>query len=185
MSRGPGRVERAIEAAFQQRPDDVWTVEELTHEIYPETAEPTWYLDHSKGVQWRDGVEKKHRVSIIRAAKKVCGRTSWAVRSRTGGNVYFNRRSVWSSALSCRYRPTRPDFLASARADVGADGSRLSKDVQPGQPIWEHVQMWTAELDGREDEAAAYRAKFDKREGALKAQMAAMRAANEAKRRRR
>jgi hypothetical protein len=36
MSRGPGRIERAIEAAFAAEPDNAFTIEDLCDRIYPE-----------------------------------------------------------------------------------------------------------------------------------------------------
>jgi hypothetical protein len=52
MSRGLGRVGRAIKAVFEAAPDDAFTVEELCRLIYPGISQ----------------VEKKHRVAVIRAA---------------------------------------------------------------------------------------------------------------------
>ena len=63
MSRGPGRVERAIEAALDAEPDNAFTVEELCRRVYPETA--------------HRAPEKKHRVSkCSRAAQNICKRRS-------------------------------------------------------------------------------------------------------------
>lgn len=58
MSRGPGRVERAIKAAFDAEPNRVFTTEHLCARVY-------------QGVT---RIEKKHRVSLIRAAKRVLQR---------------------------------------------------------------------------------------------------------------
>ena len=64
MSRGPGRIERAIKAAFDAEPTRVFTTEHLCARVYP-------------GV---DAIEKKHRVSLIRAAKRVIQREpSWRI----------------------------------------------------------------------------------------------------------
>jgi hypothetical protein len=62
MSRGPGRVERAIKAAFDAEPTRVFTTEHLCTQVYSGTTK----------------IEKKHRVSLIRAAKRVLQREhSW------------------------------------------------------------------------------------------------------------
>jgi hypothetical protein len=34
MSRGPGKIERAIEALFQEHPDDAFSVEDIADHIY-------------------------------------------------------------------------------------------------------------------------------------------------------
>jgi hypothetical protein len=57
MSKGPGRVERIIEAVFAAEPDNAFTIEDLCDRVYP--GEP---------------IEKKHRVSVLRAAKQVAKR---------------------------------------------------------------------------------------------------------------
>ena len=51
MSRGPGRVQRRIKALMQSEPTGAWTVEDLCDRVFD-------------GV---NRVEKKHRVSLIRA----------------------------------------------------------------------------------------------------------------------
>jgi hypothetical protein len=66
MSRGPEHVERAIKAAFAAEPDEAFTTEELCHKIYPR-------IKH---------VQKRHRVSVLRAAKKL--QLYWKV---TGGGT--------------------------------------------------------------------------------------------------
>src|ERR1700744_5497457 len=58
MSRGPGRVERAIKAAFDAEPNRVFTTEYLCTHVYAGATK----------------IEKKHRVSLIRAAKRVLQR---------------------------------------------------------------------------------------------------------------
>jgi hypothetical protein len=58
MSRGPGRIERAIKAAFDAEPTRVFTTEHLCSHVYAGVTE----------------IEKKHRVSLIRAAKRVIQR---------------------------------------------------------------------------------------------------------------
>src|SRR6185312_1628273 len=65
MSRGPGRVERAIKAAFDAEPTRVFTTEYLCTLVYGGAIK----------------IEKKHRVSLIRAAKRVLQRElNWRMR---------------------------------------------------------------------------------------------------------
>lgn len=77
MSRGPGAIEHAIEAAFLGNPSGTFTVEDLARHAYP-------------GL---DRVDKKHRVSIIRAADKVairCGWCGWKADRSRHHLVYFH-----------------------------------------------------------------------------------------------
>src|SRR5215469_4163006 len=62
MSRGPGRIERAIEALFTANPSRTFSTDEIVEAIY-------------RGV---NRIEKKHRVSVLRAADKVAKRLHWA-----------------------------------------------------------------------------------------------------------
>jgi hypothetical protein len=55
MSRGPGRIERAIEALFASQPGRTFSTEELVEAAY-------------RGV---NRTEKKHRVAVLRAAKRL------------------------------------------------------------------------------------------------------------------
>ena len=58
MSRGPGRIERAVKGAFDAQPNHTFTTDELCACVFV-------------GIQ---RIEKKHRVSLIRAAKRVVAR---------------------------------------------------------------------------------------------------------------
>jgi hypothetical protein len=58
MSRGPGRVQRAIEAAFRASPQAAFAVEELAALAYPGTGQ----------------IAKRHRVAVLRAADAAAGR---------------------------------------------------------------------------------------------------------------
>lgn len=55
MSRGPGRIERAIRALFDAHPDDAFTTADLCRACYPDARR----------------IEHKHVVAVTRAAKKV------------------------------------------------------------------------------------------------------------------
>ena len=58
MGSGPGRIERAIEAALAAEPDNAFNTEDLCDRAYP-------------GV---NRVNKKHRVAVLRALKRVLAR---------------------------------------------------------------------------------------------------------------
>ena len=62
MSRGPGKVQRAIEATFAATPDAIFLVEELVAIAYPVV----------------DQIERKHRSAVVRAVKCMETRTGWS-----------------------------------------------------------------------------------------------------------
>jgi hypothetical protein len=75
MSKGPGRIERAIEAAFAADPDNAFTTEELCERAYF----PAVNL-----------IEKKHRVAVVRAGKRLAERMerfSWFISERLGNEL--------------------------------------------------------------------------------------------------
>jgi hypothetical protein len=63
MSRGPGRIERAVEAILIAEPDNAFTVEELCRRIYPPVGDAK-----------RLRLAKKHRVAVLRAARHLAKR---------------------------------------------------------------------------------------------------------------
>lgn len=150
MSRGPGKIERAIEALFTDCPSNAYTVEDLIDRVY-------------RGV---NQVEKKHRVSVIRAAKKVCERLpgwTWK-RSETGGGtlVFSNHYDVLSYAIGRkkadfvnRYRSNDPRLTAYPWLIETDDSIRASFDpggenhewVAEGGAWWRHVQLNIANRD--------------------------------------
>ena len=145
MSRGPGRVERAVEQIFKEQPSCAFTTEELAEIVYP-------------GI---NRVEKKHRVAVLRAAYKVAYRLGWfAFRcERPGGHtVYCNPCDVRSYALG----RLRSDFvhndrslerlqkMAEGRSDREEDQHETER-VSPGGAWWNHVQIERHRRDGTTD----------------------------------
>jgi len=105
MSKGPGRIERSLEAIFSGNSDLTFSVDDLVPRVYP-------------GV---DRVEKKHRVSIIRAANKVVARLGWVGyrAGRPGGElIYWNQNSLRSYALGM----LRYDFSNNGRSMARSNG---------------------------------------------------------------
>ena len=98
MSRGPGRVERAIKAAFEAEPTRVFTTEYLCNHVYAGTPK----------------IEKKHRVSLIRAAKRVLQRESnWRMtRTHMPGAPFF---VDW---ISQPHSPAPPEKFMLATTDT-------------------------------------------------------------------
>jgi hypothetical protein len=150
MSKGAGRVQRSIEAAFTGRPDDAHTTEDLIAGAYP-------------GL---DRIEKKHRVAVLRAARSICKRLpEWEVWHRASV-VFVNRASVMSYAVgrlkadnSSQYRinGTGPGRLALAGkiqerlAPGGEDYHRVVKDGA----WWRHTEQWKTDNGGHKSPPSA------------------------------
>jgi hypothetical protein len=93
MSRGPGRIERAVEALFTSQPHMTYSTDELVEAVY-------------RGV---NRVEKKHRVAVLRAADNVAKRLGcwekWKCErgfhsTASGcGSIYVNVTDVHSYAI--------------------------------------------------------------------------------------
>jgi hypothetical protein len=147
MSRGSGRIEQAIIAAFTAEPDNAFTVAELCVRIYPNAG----YVD------------KKHRVAIIRAAKSLSRRwpdLGWRKSETLGGQtIYFNADSIMSFAMARlkgdslkNYDNQDPRVVNRAseeelRASLLKGGSHHKYIVKGGS--WQrHREMWIARRDG-------------------------------------
>lgn len=161
MSRGPGRIQQTIEAAFAANADGILYTDDLVRSAYPDAAT----------------VDKKHRVAVARAARYVCPRVGWWWMRREapgGGIVYYNRRSVMSYGLA----RMRADRFENGRSDADLVAVLSGKPAQrpytsdgnypgliaEGGPWHMHVAAWTAELDGRLVEAALLNAKIAEEE---------------------
>jgi hypothetical protein len=87
MSRGPGRIERAIRVLLDAHPDLAFVTDELVEHCYP-------------GIS---AIERKHQVSVLRAAQKVVTvDPDWSTREAENqghGWVFFNRANVQSYSL--------------------------------------------------------------------------------------
>lgn len=146
MGKGPGRIELAIEAAFDAAPDDAFTTSELCQLAYP-------------GI---NAVEKKHRVAVLRAVYAVMERRHWvrALKSEGlgGGRVFFDSRNVMAYAMAHGKADAEYEFTDSrkpaGRKKTALDlrrelepGGRYHKHIIAGGAWWEHVQSWRAEAD--------------------------------------
>lgn len=112
MSRGPGRIERAIERIMDAEPDSAFTVGDLCWRVFP-------------AIQ---AVERKHRVSVLRAIEKVTARSEgWRVgltgNGRKGAPVaLYNSRSRESVACLLAHglrRSTTPLTREAAKHPIG------------------------------------------------------------------
>ena len=149
MSRGLGKIEKAIEAAFTAYPSATFSVLDLGPIAYP-------------GL---DSMEKKHRAAIIRAADKVAERLWWwkCINERPGGHViYCNRLDVRSYAIG----RLRTDFLQNDMSlpEIEQSLERPEPDgpmahrsnwklIQPGGAWWVHVEIEKARKAGNHAEA--------------------------------
>jgi len=152
MSRGPGKIEIAVQHVFDSEQDNAFTVEDLIDRVYT-------------GV---NRIEKKHRVALIRSAKKVCGRSpewTWLISGGIGGTlVFFSPYNVMSYSIGrtkgedCgnNYRvndPRRarwPHWKSLTDEDVRkqfSPGGQKYDRVIEGGAWWNHTQMAIAERD--------------------------------------
>ena len=153
MGRGPGRVEQIIEAVFETEPDNAFTIEDFCDRVYP--GEP---------------IEKKHRVSVLRAAKQVAKRRSeidtMAGEGLGGTLIFFYQYCVLSYAMarlkSFSYRTNdkrrslreNEDDLRAKIAPGGSDHELIVR----GGAWWRHVEERIAKRDGDTDKVARLKA---------------------------
>jgi hypothetical protein len=156
MSKGPGKIERAIRALFDDNPDRAFIVEELVERCYPDA----------------NSIEKKHRVGVLRAAHKVVARDpdwqAWVIGEGRGHNVglcFFNYDNVTSYALGrlirmdVVYRAWRQSRWHRYVRDYDAlrallDTENRRRLMAPGGAWHRHVEIHRAERDGNTDRLA-------------------------------
>jgi hypothetical protein len=107
MSRGPGRIERALRALFDANPDKAFTTDDLCLACYPDIACQRFA---------RALIKHKHRVAVGRAAANVLtGDPNWRSRySLSHGRmwVYLNAASVTCTAMTVwAGRRTRTEWV--------------------------------------------------------------------------
>jgi len=128
MSKGFGSVQRKIAEVLAANVDDAFRVDELCRRVYGKYR-----------------VEKKQRVSVIRAAKALVKKRpdlSWMGSSGPGmGLVFFNQASVMSYA-----RARLKDLgYSDDRIHAGlVPGGLEYKYIAEGGVWWLHVQEWIA-----------------------------------------
>ena len=140
MSRGPGRIERDIQALFTDQAHRSFSTDELVEAVY-------------RGV---NRVEKKHRVAVLRAADNVAKRLgcwekwkcerAYQTRATGLGCVYVNVIDLHSYAIG----RLRADFLhlndpiTELEARI-AEGGKDANLVARGGPWWVIVEKAKAE----------------------------------------
>jgi hypothetical protein len=149
MSKGPGRIERMIRRLFDANPDRAFITDELVEHCYPDA----------------EFIEKKHTVSILRAAHRVVARDpdwqAWAIGDgRNIGLCFFNMDNVesyalgWLIRMEVIYRSRRPspyrwrevEDYDELRAMLDQDDHR--ERMAPGGAWHRHVEMHRAKRDG-------------------------------------
>ena len=174
MSRGPGRIERAIEAAFDAEPDNAFNIEDLCERVY----------------HGLNRVEKKHRVAVLRAMRAVVRRRpdlDCMIGEGLGRPVvYYNPFNVMSYAMARlktdylrRYRnndkrsrwPNTTEVELLARL---AEGGKEHHCVVEGGTWWRHAQERIAHRDGDTVRAAALAEQGEKELQAIAQQLTAL-----------
>jgi hypothetical protein len=167
MSKGPGRIERAISRIFDATPDAALTTEELAERIY--------------GIDpFEVEVEKKHRVAVLRARRTLAKTRPEIGLLRTeglGGTCVFYRRDrVASYALACmkssRFHHYRthdlrmheweelfPNSIVFHEAELLAELANAinQKRMAPGGSWWLRTEQFIAEQAGDMARATALR----------------------------
>ncbi len=174
MSRGPGRIERALYHLFEEHPEGAWTTADLCRLIYP-TA---------------NRVEKKHRVAVLRAMDKVIDKKG--DQHRDWGWFYFGFKGAAARVL-CNYANVMSYSLAklnsmNAKTWVGEEWrtrteEELLERLQPGgdhhgyiipgpRGHWDrHVRMYIAKRDGDQETADKMKYEQDMNERIADAQL--------------
>jgi hypothetical protein len=171
MGKGLGTVGRAIEAALIAEPDNAFTVDDLCDRVFP-------------GI---NRIEKKHRVSVIRAATSVAKRRanlSWWRSEHLGGTmIYFTADNVMSygmarhkSGFLYHYRSTDRRRHGYERTEqqlraLLSEGGKDHRNVVPDGVWWRHVEMWKAEQSGDTKTVEKLQAESDSAKAALMASM--------------
>lgn len=151
-------MEAAIEAIFRAEADNAFTVEDLCDRVYADGH----------------GIERKHRVAVSRAARKVCRRIAdwkWEKSSVSDGALSFwNLTSVLSYAMyrlkadtyGIYYRPSDQRVPGQWRIDSEQE---LRAKVEPGGEYHHYIVKggaWAAQV---ERELAERDGHFDRARG--------------------
>jgi hypothetical protein len=139
VSRGPGRIERAIRALFDANPDLAFITDEVAEHCFP-------------GVP----MERKHRVSVLRAAWKVVAPdpnwTAWIIEGQGSGLVFLNQDSIRSTAaarliVTSKYRsPKRARRIYGEWVRI--PGARVKRYLYPGDVFENRADLMAQVGDG-------------------------------------
>jgi hypothetical protein len=159
MSKGPGRIQQAIKALFAAEPDNAFTTAELCERIY--------------GVVDSD-IEKKHRVTVMRAAKAIPSLRCCIGESLGNQLIFYDPLNVMSYAMArlkmdSDYRnadPRTPSHWIKTEADLRKrlrDCPHNRELVSEGGSWWLHTEIERAKAKGEAERAAHLQAEADKK----------------------
>ena len=171
MSRGPGRIERAIYDLFEGHPEGAWTTEDLCRLVYPAA----------------DRIEKKHRVAVVRAMKTILAKTGdqhrdwtcWQAATTGSTLVLFNNANVMSYGLARLKTDNYPRYVCTPHSNSWLQktedelkaflepGGKDHGRVVPGGAWDQHVRMYIAERDGDQETAQKLAAEQERRLAAI------------------
>ena len=154
MSKGPGIIQRKINALFAADPQGVFTTEDLCREVYGSLE-----------------ITKKQRVAVLRAAKAVIGWSPgmecWRSPRQGRTCIFFFHDNVMSYAIA---RQRNDDWCeTNTEAKQSLQTLQHKELMAPGGAWWLHVQMWIAERDNDTARLAELQHKLDKELGAMPA----------------
>jgi hypothetical protein len=165
MSKGPGRIERAIRELFDTSPDRAFLTADLANHCF-------------SGADW---IERKHEVSVLRAARKiVASDPDWRSWRTDRGSIFFNHGNLQSYALFDIIRSEGRIWLPSGGLEyangfgygvaistsaaieaVTNDPHCRSTMTPPDGKCWRAVQQHCAERDGDTATATALKTRAD------------------------
>jgi hypothetical protein len=152
VSKGLGRVGLAIDATFAADPDNAFSTDELCARIYVEDFD---LID----------IEKKHRVAVLRAAKRRPNTDSMVSEHQGGMRVFYTPDNVMSYAMArlksdfLHYWNRKSDADLKAKLRDGGDHHHL---IIEGGAWWRHVEMHKAERDGDTERLALLKAEHER-----------------------
>lgn len=170
MSKGPGRIERAVEAAFKANPDGYFSGDDLAKLAYQDVG----YLKP----------KRSRRVSVLRAAHKVAKRLHWVSHDWAREVIFVNGLSLRSYGLGYARGGLgpgpHPDFdykdgkliPLGWLTEIERVSRRLATDqhhvkaMQPGGKYARAVEYHTAVANGDTEHAAKLSAEIEKAEQA-------------------
>lgn len=156
MSRGMGRIERGIVAAFEAEPHNAFTTDDLIDRIFP-------------GL---NRIEKKHRVSVCRAVRSLEARSgdyrvtfcegvggvlaiyrvhdldSFAMGMLKSGTNYYRSRDAASWQVAAKMALLSPREQEAELLRLIGPGGKFEDRIKEGGPWWRVVRLWVARRDG-------------------------------------